>query len=242
MKNALFATLPLLLSVTSWSNPVLSPDAIVTQLDDRGLPRSGFEARTRITPIENGIARDSASYVIKSRSRTQVLVEGISEEQRGQKFLTSENGLFFKAPRSMRAIRITPLQALWGQASIGDISRLSWSEDYSAKIDAQGASGCAKSDCVALELLSKNDLATYARVHMLAYREGGRYHPLRAELYVASGKLAKIVEYVTGKSEHPATQRFIDPRNPEKITELAFDAVKPASFPDALFNPRAMEQ
>jgi hypothetical protein len=240
--KTLFITFILCAATSANAHASLTPDAIIAQLDDRGLPPKGFEARTRITPIENGIGKDSASYLIKSRSRNQVLVEGISDEQRGQKFLTSENGLFFKAPRSMRAIRITPLQALWGQASIGDISRLSWGEDYTAKFDTKGMGDCPKSECVTLELNSKNDQATYARVRVQAYREGARFRPLRAELYVASGKLTKMVEYVAGKPEQPATQRFIDPRDPSKITELAFDGVKPASFPDALFNPRSLEQ
>lgn len=40
-------------------------------------------------------------------------------------------------PKSRRPIRITPMQKLLGEASVGDISTLTWSDDYQASLEGE---------------------------------------------------------------------------------------------------------
>lgn len=91
---------------------------------------NSFEASVRATPVKN--KQDQAPYLIRSASHKPVLVEATSVDQRGQKFLVTDGGLYFYAPQSKRAIRLTPLQTLRGRASIGDLARISFEHDYSA--------------------------------------------------------------------------------------------------------------
>jgi hypothetical protein len=215
---------------------------ILQQVDRQRLPQGGFQAEMRITPYKDGIAQEPGLYTVRSNGENFVLVEAKNPDQRGQKFLTTESGIFFFAPRTKRAIRMTPLQTLRGQASIGDISRLHFVSDYVADMPANLQSACVEIGCQILELRSKNETATYARIVLQVKKIANSFAPAHAALYLVSGKLSKTVEY--GKSENalPAPARYIDAINTRLETRVEYLSMKPATFPASMFNPRALEQ
>lgn len=217
------------------------PDAadILLQVDQYRMPVDSFEAKVR---IEAGKGEEPGTYVIRGANYNQVLVEATSVDQRGQKFLTTDSGLFFYAPRTRRAIRLTPLQTLLGKASIGDLSRIRFSHDYDAAVLEGGTDDCPARNCIALELRSRSEAATYAKITLLAARQDGRYVPLKAMLYVASGKLLKIATFDPAKGGLPPTTRYADPQRAGEETRVVFEKVRAAEFPANMFNPRTLEQ
>jgi hypothetical protein len=217
------------------------PLEILQQIDQRRLPQSGYEADVVITPSKDGQPQEPGHYVIRANGDSEVVVEAKNPDQRGQKFLTTSSGIFFYSPRSKRAIRMTPLQTLRGQASIGDISRLHFSTDYDAVKPAALQSRCSDQDCVVLELTSKNPESTYARIVLTAKHEKNGYRAVSADLYLASGKHAKTVEFGSAVGELPAPARYIDVINTRLETRVVFDSFKQAKFPSSMFNPRSLE-
>lgn len=217
----------------------LSAADILQQVDQYRMPVNSFEANVR---IEAGKDQEPGTYVIRGANYNQVLVEATSVDQRGQKFLTTDSGLFFYAPRTRRAIRLTPLQTLLGKANIGDLSRIRFSHDYDATLLDGEADGCPAKACVALELRSRSEASTYSKITLLAARQDGHFVPLRAMLYVASGKLLKIATFDAAKGGLPPTTRYADPQQPGEETRVVFEKLKAAEFPANMFNPRTLEQ
>lgn len=220
----------------------MSPADILRQIDSVRLPQGGFEAEITITPSQDGVAQEPGKYTIRSNGGDQVLVEAKNPDQRGQKFLTTESGIFFFAPRTKRAIRMTPLQTLRGQASIGDISRLHFSSDYTVEKSATAQAGCAEPNCLVLELKVKNEAATYSRILLNVKRSNNTWQPVKASLFLASGKLTKTVEFGNSENALPPPASYIDAINTRLESKVVYQSLKPAKFPASMFNPRSLEQ
>ncbi|MET3135149.1 outer membrane lipoprotein-sorting protein [Oxalobacteraceae bacterium GrIS 1.11] len=217
-----------------------APDEILRRVDSYRMPLRSFQASLRVTPVKDGKEQEAGTYIIRGAGRNQVLVEATSSDQYGQKFLTTDGGLFFYAPRTKRAIRLTPLQSLRGLASIGDIARISFENDYQASATDVPPQSCPDADCIALQLTSKNEVATYTRIVLVLSKR--QYRPLSAMLYVASGKLLKIARFDAAQGGLPPTTRYVDPQDPKEETRVVFEKVAAATFPDSTFNPRALER
>ncbi|MDK2123263.1 outer membrane lipoprotein-sorting protein [Parachitinimonas caeni] len=235
--------LTLLLAATPLTQAANLPvEDILRQVDHYRMPVPSFEASVRITPLRDGKEQEPGTYLIKGGGPNQVLVEATSFDQRGQKFLTTDNGLFFYAPRTKRAIRLTPLQTLRGQASIGDIARISFASDYTASEMELPPQSCPDSPCLALQLTSKNREATYTRIELIVSRQKSRYVPIKAMLHVASGKLLKIAQFTPASGNLPPSTLYLDPQDASEQTRVEFEKLSAATFPPALFNPRSLEQ
>ncbi|POB65316.1 outer membrane lipoprotein-sorting protein, partial [Vibrio vulnificus] len=107
----------------------------------------------------------------------------------GQKMLMLQDNYWLQMPKSRRPIRITPMQKLLGEASVGDISTLTWSEDYQgiwvASEKVQGLAG----ESVAtqrLQLTAKTSGASYQIIDLWLTEQEN--FPLKADLYLRSGK------------------------------------------------------
>ncbi|MBA5605176.1 outer membrane lipoprotein-sorting protein [Duganella sp. FT3S] len=217
-----------------------SAQEILRQVDHYRLPLDSFEAAVRIVPVQGGKEQEPGTYVVRGANRNQALVEATSVDQRGEKFLTTDGGIFFYAPRTRRAIRLTPLQTLRGKASIGDLARISFANDYDATL-AETPPGCA-ADCLALDLRSRNEAATYTRITLLVGRQHGQYVPLKAMLHVASGKLLKVAVFDAASGGLPPTTRYLDPQLPDDETRVVYEKIRSVAFPANTFNPRSLEQ
>jgi outer membrane lipoprotein-sorting protein len=219
-----------------------SPQEILRQVDRYRLPLNSFEAWVRIVPVQGGVEQEAGTYIVRGANHNQALVEATSVEQRGQKFLTTDSGIFFYAPRTRRAIRLTPLQTLRGKASIGDLARISFENDYEVALAEAAQPGCPADSCVALALRSKNEAATYTRITLLVGRQRGQFVPLRAMLYVASGKLLKLAVFDPASGGLPPTTHYSDPQQTADETRVVFEKIRAVDFPASTFNPRSLEQ
>lgn len=91
------------------------------------------------------------------------------------------------------------MQKLLGEASVGDISTLTWSEDYRGKWVQEIDLKLPMAGSVLvnqLDLTAKTSGASYQRIEL--WLEKGCNFPIKANMYLRSGKLAKEAWFTKG--------------------------------------------
>ncbi len=170
------------------------------------------------------------SVYLKPQQRSLVLFRHPSEA--GQKVLMVDEKFWMILPSSRRPVRITPMQKLLGEASTGDIATLTWSDDYRGRITARDQ------EVIALELEATGKGSSYQRVEL--FLDSRHHYPLRANLYLASGKLAKQARYLLGEME--GESRIVgmvleDRLSNHARTEVNYLSIRQQSIEARYFNP-----
>jgi hypothetical protein len=159
-----------------------------------------------------------------------------SPGEKGQKVLMLGDAFWQIMPQSQRPIRITPMQKLLGDASVGDIATMNWSEDYDGTVAGEVMVGTIP--CLHLSLTARNKGVSYQRIELYLARQGAR--PIKAELYVASDRIAKqagfTVERVNGRQQ-VTEMRIADQIQIGRETVIRYLSRKPRSIPDEYYNP-----
>jgi outer membrane lipoprotein-sorting protein len=184
---------------------------------------------------DNQLDSDRLYHVyVKPGRRSLVLFKTASEL--GQKMLMLDDKYWLLLPTSKRPLRITASQKLLGEASVGDIATMTWSEDYSGTIVGQETlQGAAATK---LELRSAREGTTYDRI--LLWVRADNFQPLQAELYLASGKLAKVANYELGalQGRPVIIKTYLQDRiQHNRRTVLQYRSIEAAEIPDKLYNP-----
>lgn len=165
-------------------------------------------------------------------------------DQNGQKILSTERGFWFFAPRTHRAIRLTPNQLLRGQASVGDIANISYSDDY-AIIDLVPAMPdlTAKDprQTWVIQLAAKSKKSSYASVSLTVTADGV---PLHGELFARSGRVLKRVVYsepqVVAGQTLIVESTYIDGLDEANHTRVSYGAIEPSSARRMQFTVEAL--
>ncbi len=201
-----------------------------------------FKAGTHSVRVECKVQLIEKSKVVKTRryvvyigtgERTLVLFK--SPAQVGEKMLINDGNFWMFMPQSQRPIRITPMQKLLGQASLGDIATLSWTKDY--KIRSKQVQG----KVLHLSLEAKKASASYQRIELRL--DASDDFPLRADLYLRSGIMAKTAKYIRGeRGGKPAVvaMQLTDRLHHGRKTIIYYLSVSPAVIPSKLFNPEIL--
>ncbi len=218
------------------------PAALVAKLDALRRPSAAnLKMAFTLTTSENG-AEDTYRYTGLIRRDAGTLVLAEDGDQRGQKYLYTPGGYWLYAPRTRRPMRLTPLQTLRGQASIGDISRLNLAEDYNAAFAAQSEARIDDLDCWVLTLSAKSPEASYASITL--YVNKADRVPVQADLMEGTGRKLKTLKFgglkKLGGQNLLTTLTYIDAVNPDKRTVQQIDAVESSSTPAAMFQPQAL--
>lgn len=180
-----------------------------------------------------GSVRDRESLLkVAVQGSAKSLIRVVEGAESGQQMLMIMEGLWVKLPRSTRAIRITPMQRLLGEASVGDIGRMRWQDDYVARF-AEGEIPKVDDSMTKLELTSKSDLATYPRILLTVSTAEG--FPVEARFFLKSGKPLKIVRFDKPEkiNDRIGIKRmvFTDLLKPENRTEMVVEQTLPRSIP-----------
>jgi hypothetical protein len=70
-----------------------------------------------------------------------------SPAEPGQKVLMLGDDFWLLMPGSQRAMRITPMQKLLGDASTGDIATMNWADDYGGSVVGEEPCGEPAQPC-----------------------------------------------------------------------------------------------
>ncbi len=182
-------------------------------------------------------------YIMLRRRGVGALVQAADGSQKGQKYLSTPKGYWIYVPNTRRAIRLTPLQLLRGQASVGDISRLRFSDDYDAEYSEDAISVFEDQPCWVINLTARSKNAPYASVRLLINQDTGA--PVQAELLAVSGRKLKTAVYsrpeeVSGR-QIIQTTTYIDAIDETKQTDVRIDSIEKAKAPSFRFRPQALQ-
>jgi hypothetical protein len=176
-------------------------------------------------------------YEVHSFPNHRSLVVMQSTVEAGQMLLMLDDNYWLIMPKSSRPVRITPVQKLIGEAATGDIATLTWAGDYDGDIvertDTQ----------VTLTLQAQREGLTYERITLTV--DAKTNAPIRAELFVKSGKLAKRASFTLGNMNGKmmvTAMTLIDALQDDKRTEVHYASQAESRLPEVMFNPQYLVQ
>ncbi|WP_372153611.1 outer membrane lipoprotein-sorting protein [Vibrio renipiscarius] len=180
-------------------------------------------------------------YNVYSRPDRESLVVFKSPVEAGQKMLMLQDNFWLQMPKSRRPIRITPMQKLLGDASVGDISTLTWSDDYQGQWLSDESVNDENQNQYAthlIELTAKTTGASYQRIELWLEQETG--FPIKANLYLRSGKLAKQATFSRGERNDAlavTAMTLLDAIQADKKTVIEYQSITPWQLDDKFYNP-----
>ncbi len=219
-----------------------SGDSILRAADLYRNSWESFIVQTLIKNFKNDQLEDSSKFEVMIKGNGKSLVRFLNSDQKGQYLLMVDDLMWLYMPNTRRPIRVTPLQRLTGNASNGDIARTNFSRDYQARLLGEELVGDLI--CYKLELTAKTSSATYPRVEYWVTKAESR--PVKAELYLASGKLCKSVSYdeyetLNGK-RLLRKMTLIDRLRKNSYTMMEYLNYEPKQLPDKYFNKDYLTQ
>jgi outer membrane lipoprotein-sorting protein len=210
--------------------------AILKSADQFRSAWSSFVVKTRIINFKNGQKVDEGDFEVMFKGLDKSLVRFLKADQKGQFLLMLEEKMWLYMPKTQRPIRVTPLQRLMGDASNGDVARSNYSRDYQPIL--KGEEEFAGKACYKLELSATNEAATYQRAELWVDKKNQR--PIKAELYLASGKHFKSITYdeydiIDGR---PLLMKMTlyDRLRADRYTVMEFSGYAQQEIPDKFFN------
>ncbi len=148
--------------------------------------------QVKMTYHRKNNSTDIQQIEIHSKNRNKSLIlYTYPPRMKGQSVLLVDNNLWIYVKGTRQPIRISARQRMLGQASTGDLAKMTFSEDYTATIEGEETfEGHA---CYKVALTARNRDATYDKATL--WVEKSTSHPIKAHLYALSGKLLKTIAY-----------------------------------------------
>jgi len=159
----------------------------------------------------------------------------------GRMILTAAERVWLFVPGTTHPIRISPNQRLFGGASVADVARLRFAEEFTAVLleDRQVVEGIP---CHTLALEGRTPRAAYASGTLWLGVDDGL--PRRAVLALPSGKPAKDLRFTSYEEERGRTVlrrveiHHLLPAESGMLTTLEFHSYEAESLPQELFDPK----
>ncbi|WP_196160597.1 outer membrane lipoprotein-sorting protein [Reinekea sp. G2M2-21] len=216
-------------SVSLWADTLSALDV----LDSMRTQDDTVKVTTRIEVYEQGVMQRQSVMDVYVADQRRSLAVYRSEREAGQKVLMIDDKFWLFLPSSKRAMRITAMQKMMGEASVGDVASLDWSTDY--RIESQ----MTDADEIKLDLIAARKGLSYSQVTL--WVNAVNFHPLRADFYLKSGKLAKQASFVVSQTENNRWQvssmALQDRVQKDQTTIIYYDAVEPLTMQDKWFTP-----
>lgn len=227
--------------------------ALLKEADAYRLPAKSVKVETHVELYKNNALDKERLYTVYVKPGRRSLVLMKSPSEIGQKVLMLADQFWLLMPESQRPLRITATQKLLGEASTGDIANMTWSEDYDGQVAGEVDCPPPPADfpemappakprrCLRLDLAAARSGVTYARVDLLL--DKASHLPVKADLYVGSGKRAKEAWYAPKPVEgHPRimTMLLLDDIQPNRRTVIRYRSIVAKEAPDEFFNPAAL--
>ncbi len=237
LKKVLLASMVGFIALPAVADDVAS---MVKNADRYRLDSSAAKVVSLVSLYENEQLDKTREYNVYTRENRESLVLFKSQVEAGQKMLMLGDNYWLVMPKSRRPIRITPMQKLLGEASVGDISTLTWSEDYHATFvqPEQLTLGEQSLAVNHVRLRATTKGASYAKIEL--WLDESNDFPIKADLYLRSGKLAKQALFTKGEREgklRVVAMTLLDQIQPAKKTVIEYKQVTPFELEDKYYNP-----
>lgn len=190
-------------AVAALPQPARASVDLATILRNVDSLRSGSGAlrvETEVTSIKtDGSVDKRRAFTVQLQPNRRVLIMARTAPDQGQKLLMLGDDFWIVLPSSQRPMRISATQKLVGDASTADIGTVRWAEDYEPKL--VGEEACGDRQCWRLELNATRATTSYTRIDLWVGKD--RTDPVKADMYLQSGKLAKSARYVLDNPRSP---------------------------------------
>ena len=210
--------------------------AMLREADGYRLAMESGRVDTEVRSFKAGVLDKTRTYVVYLKPGRRSLVLFKSASERGQKMLMLGDDYWLIMPTSQRPLRITAMQKLLGEASTGDIATMTWADDYDGQqVGVESIDGIA---CLKLDLHGQRKGVSYPRI--VLYLAKKDHHPVQAELYVASDKLAKLARFQLGNVDgrrQVTVMTLIDHLQKDRTTEVHYLSRTDQTLSDEYFNP-----
>jgi outer membrane lipoprotein-sorting protein len=211
-------------------------ESILKQVDGIRNPSESYLMKVQVKDLsgsDSSSGDDPSVYEVSIQSNRKTLIKTLAPPRdRGRNLLMLDQDMWAYIPNLKRAVRVSLSQKLTGQAANGDISRMRWSGDYTAKIQDE-----TPTQWTLFLTAQKKDL-TYDQLRVWVQKK--TYRPLRAEFLTAAGKTLKTATYgaykpIVGKTR--PTQMIIQDAVREKDrSEIDILDMQVRNIPSSLFN------
>ncbi|OQA33588.1 MAG: hypothetical protein BWY57_01078 [Betaproteobacteria bacterium ADurb.Bin341] len=231
--KTVFLLAALLVSATSFAADVKT---LLKQADEYRLNLESARVDTEVRVFKGDALDKTRLYTVYIKPERRSLVVFRSPVERGQKMLMLGDDFWLVMPSSARPLRITPMQKLLGDASTGDVATLTWSGDYDGKIVGEEKVGDIV--CHKLDIVGQRKGVSYPRIVLYVAKNGS--FPVKAELYVASDKLAKMAEFKMGNVDgrkQVTTMILTDHLQKDRRTEVHYLSRSAKTLSDEYYNP-----
>ncbi len=231
----------LLIALAAWlavSAPAMAQDgsALLKDADAFRLPDASVRVVTNVQLFRSGTLDKERTYAVYVKPGRRSLVVSRDASERGQKILMLDERFWIILPGSQLPVRISPMQKLLGEAATGDVASMTWGDGYSGKVVGQETINGVPS--IHLTLSANDAGVSYQRVELYVAEQG--HWPVRADLYVISGKLAKQALFtlsdVDGRRRVTA-MTLVDAIQPQRKTEVQYLSFTDMDIPDKVYNP-----
>ena len=209
--------------------------ALLKAADNYRLPETSMRMDIQVDLFKSGTLDRQQEYTVYVKDGRRSLVIFRQADQLGQKVLMVADNFWILMPKSRQPIRITPMQKLMGDATIGDISTMTWSEDYDGAL--VGPERLDDKQTLHLKLQAVTPSATYKEIDL--YLDEKHHSPIQADLYLASGKLAKIARFKFGQRnnrQQVVEMQLEDAIQKNRMTVVRYVSAEPREIPDKYYN------
>lgn len=195
----------------------------------------------RATQVKDGVDQpDAARFDIYVKGRDHGLIVFRGGKNSGRKILTVGDRMWLLVPGASNPLPVTANQRLMGGASMGDVARLRFAEDYTGTA-RPGSEMVGGKSCRVLDLQATSPRAAYPRV--VVWFDPAARLPVRVLFSLPSGKEAKEILFQkfstsSGKTIVASMDiRDLLAKEPNTVTRLEYLDYKPAKLSDAIFTP-----
>jgi hypothetical protein len=196
--------------------------------------------RIRATVFEEGKPPQENELDVHVRLPERALCVFRAGAQAGRRILVSGNRTWLLVPGTSHAVAVSANQRLVGAASIADVARLRFAEEFDGSVRGrEDVDGVA---CDAVDLKAKSRSAAYGSGTLWSRATDGR--ALRAQLALRSGKLAKELRFAEyGEERGAIVLRRLEiahllPAEHGLRTVLEFLGYHAQPVPDTAFDPQ----
>lgn len=231
----------LLLAALPASGP--SPSDVAALVAAVDATRNVFEEAiitARATQVVDGKETGSADFDVYVKGRDRSLLVFRGGKNNGRKVLSNGDRMWLLVPGSTNPVPITANQRLLGGASFGDVARLRFSEDFTARATGETETAAGRS-CVVLELAAKSPKVSFPRV-LLSVDEREKV-PCRVRFFLASGKEVRAVTFTKFRQKAGKTVvaemevRELLGAASRAVTRLEYRDYKLARIDSGIFTP-----
>jgi hypothetical protein len=222
-----------------------SPDEVHAWLEGIDRTRNAFDEAVITAHAAqwagNAEQPGAVDFDVYTKGRDKALIVFRGGKNSGRKILTNGDRMWLLVPGASNPLPITANQRLMGGASVADVARLRFADDYTAAA-RPGSENVEGRATRVLDLTAKSGKAPYPKV-VLWYDPAAKL-PVKVLFSLPSGKEAKEVVFSGFGTSHGKTTvtrmdiRDLLGRDSNVTTRLEYRDYKPAKLSDEIFTPQ----